>query len=343
MPIWSLTAQVLPLRYVWKISRNTSSSKTNLLLRVAGAGHEAVGEAAPNVRYGETPELLQEQFANLQARGLAEATSQAELDVLLAAHPVAHALRFGLESALVGWLAARAGQPVWQWLGVPAPAATVATAFSLPIMEPREVAGFLREQRAARFALLKIKVNAAEGLDLLREVARALPGHPLLVDGNETWPDADSVLHFLEQARAVPGLHLRMLEQPLPAAQVWDYRYLRPRSGVPLVADESVTDEADFAAIAAQFHGVNVKLMKAGGFRRGIELLRQTRAHGLLPMLGCMVETTVGIAAALQISALADVLDLDGFLIVRDEPFGLVTEEAGLLRLRGPECTGAPV
>ena len=334
MPTWSLTPLVLPLRYVWKISRNASTTKTNLLLRLTAHGHTGTGEAAPNVRYGETPELLQEQFAGLQAHGLDEVASLEELDALLDANPVSHALNFALEAALVQWLAARAGQPVWQWLGVSAPAARVPTAFSLPIMEPGAVAGFLREQNASRFELLKIKVNQAEGLGLLREVARAVPGHALLVDGNETWPDADSVLHFLEQARAVPGVHLRLLEQPMPAALTADYRYLRPRSPVPLIADESVTDTADFAEIARQFNGVNVKLMKAGGFRRGIELLRHTRAHGLLPMLGCMVETTVGIAAALQISALADVLDLDGFLIVQDEPFGLVTEAAGQLGLR---------
>ena len=334
MPVWSITSLLLPLRYVWKISRNASTTKTNLLVRVASSGQQGQGEAAPNVRYGETPELLQEQFATLQARGLSNVETLAELDALLAAHPVAHALSFGLEAALVQWLAACARQPVWQYLGVPAPAPAAATAFSLPIMAPGEVAAFLREQHAARFDLLKIKVNATEGLDLLREVARALPGHPLLVDGNETWPDADGVLQFLEQARGLPGLHLRLLEQPMPAACADDYCYLRPRSTVPLLADESVTDTADFAAIAGQFHGVNVKLMKAGSFRRGIDLLQRTRAHGLMPMLGCMVETTVGIAAALQISSLADVLDLDGFLIIRDEPFGLVTEAEGLLRFQ---------
>ena len=334
MPLWSVTSLVLPLRYVWKISRNASATKTNLLVRVTDNGHLGQGEAAPNVRYGETPELLQAQFAGLLAQGLPEVATLAELDALLAAHPVAHALSFGLEAALVQWLAARAGQPVWQFLGVPAPAPAVATAFSLPIMAPGDVAAFLREQNAVRFDLLKIKVNATEGLELLREVARALPGHALLVDGNETWPDADGVLQFLERARALPGLRLRLLEQPLPAACAADYRYLRPRSCVPLLADESVTDTADFAAIAEQFHGVNVKLMKAGGFRRGIDLLRCTRAHGLVPMLGCMVETTVGIAAALHIGGLADVLDLDGFLIVRDEPFGLVTEVEGCLHLR---------
>ncbi|WP_310395121.1 enolase C-terminal domain-like protein [Hymenobacter sp.] len=334
MPIWTLTAHLLPLRYVWKIARNASASKTNLLVRVAGHGAGGTGEAAPNVRYEESPALLQHQFEELLANGLPAVETLAGLDALLAARPVAHALGFALEAALVQWLAARAGQPVWQWLGVPAPARAVATAFSLPIMAPGAVAGFVREQDAARFSLLKIKVNQGEGLELLREVARALPGHALLADGNEAWADADGVLRFLEQAVALPGLQLRFLEQPLPAARADDYRYLRPRSPVPLLADESVTDTADFADIARQFHGVNVKLMKAGGFRRGIDLLRRTRAHGLVPMLGCMVETSVGIAAALQISALADVHDLDGFLILRDEPFGLVEEAAGQLSLR---------
>ena len=331
MPAWTIEPLLLPLRYVWKISRNASTTKTNLLVRVAGHGHAGTGEAAPNVRYGEAPELLLAQFEALQGAGLASVETLTGLDALLAAQPVAHALSFALESALVQWLAAGAGQPVWRWLGVPAPAPAVPTAFSLPIMAVGEVAGFLREQRAARFSLLKIKVNQAEGLDLLREVARVLPGHALLVDGNETWPDADSVLQFLEQAARLPGLHLRLLEQPLPAACAADYTHLRPLSPVPLIADESVTDTADFAAIARHFHGVNVKLMKAGGYRRGIELLRRTRAHGLLPMLGCMVETTVGIAAALEISALAEVHDLDGFLIVQDESFGLVREQDGSL------------
>ncbi|UOQ96345.1 dipeptide epimerase [Hymenobacter sp. 5317J-9] len=334
MPTWTLTAHELPLRFVWKISRNASAAKTNLLVRLAGQGHHGTGEAAPNVRYGETPELLAQQFESLQSAGLAEVSTLEELDQLLASQPVAHALSFALEAALVQWLAAQAGQPVWQWLGVPPPAAAVPTAFTLPIMEPGAVAAFVQEQQAARFELLKIKVNQDGGLDLLREVARVLPGHPLLVDGNEAWTDADAVLAFLEQAAALPGLNMRYLEQPLPAALADDYRYLQPRSTVPLLADESVTDTADFADIARQFHGVNMKLMKAGGFRRGIELLRRTRAHGLVPMIGCMVETSVAIAAALQISALADVHDLDGILIIKDEPFGLVSESGGRLSLR---------
>jgi L-alanine-DL-glutamate epimerase-like enolase superfamily enzyme len=331
MTTWTLTTHELPLSYLWKISRNASATKTNLVLQATQAGTSGWGEAAPNVRYDETPELLQAQLADLLAHGLNQADTLDDLTALLAARPVAHALRFALESALTHCLAAQAGQPVWQWLGVPAPARRVATAFSLPIMEPGEVAGFIAKHQASRFRLLKIKVNQESGLELLRAVAAAMPGRSLLIDGNEAWPDADSLLQFLEQAAAVPGLRLQLLEQPLPAACTADYRYLRPRVGLPLLADESVTDEADFGEIAQQFHGVNVKLMKAGGYQRGIELLRQTRAHGLLPMLGCMVETSLGIWSALQVSALAEIHDLDGILIVRNEPFGLVREEDGEL------------
>lgn len=334
MLTWTLTTLQLPLRFVWKISRNASTAKTNLLVRVAGHGQQCTGEAAPNVRYDESPELLQQQFEALLVNGLPEVDSLAALDALLAGQPVAHALSFALEAALVQWLAARAGQPVWQFLGVPPPAASVPTAFTVPIMAPGEVAEFVRKHGVARFELLKVKVNQAEGFDLLREVARVLPGRALLVDGNEDWTDADGVLRFLEQAGTLPSLQMRLLEQPLPAALADDYRYLRPRTPVPLMADESVTDTADFADIARQFHGVNMKLMKAGGFRRGIDLLRRTRAHGLMPMIGCMVETSVGIGAALQLNALADIHDLDGFLVLEQEPFGLVVEEAGRLSLR---------
>ena len=333
MPTWTLAALDLPLRYTWKIARNASTAKTNFVATVALANATGRGEAAPNVRYGETPALLQAQFAALQANGLAAVASLAAFDALLLRQPVAHALRFALEAALTHALAAQAGQPVWAFLGVPAPAAAVPTAFSLPIMEPEAVADFLTEQNAQRFKLLKVKVNATDGLALLRAVAAAAPGQPLLVDGNETWATADAVLAFLQAATAIPGLHLRYLEQPLPAAATAEYERLRPLMTVPLLADESVTDTADFAALARQFHGVNVKLMKAGGYRRGIALLRHTRAHGLLPMLGCMVETSLGIASALQISALAAVHDLDGMLIVQHEPFGLVTEAAGALHL----------
>ncbi|SDX32591.1 enolase C-terminal domain-like protein [Hymenobacter psychrophilus] len=331
MLTWTLTPLQLPLRFTWKIARNASTTKTNLLLQVSGGGHTGRGEAAPNIRYHETPEGLQEQFGQLLAAGLGHCETLAELTHFLARYKPAAALRFALESAFIHREVARLEQSVPAFLGVSAPAGPVPTAATLPIMEPGEVAGFVRAQGLSRFPLLKIKVNRAGALDLLREVTRLLPGHPLLIDGNEAWPDADSLRQSWEQIQRLPGLRVRLLEQPLPATCAADYRALKGRLGCPVFADESVTDGADFADIARQFDGVNMKLMKAGGYGNGLRILRETRAQGLQTMLGCMVETSLGIWSALQISALADVCDLDGFLIVRDEPFGMVREEGGML------------
>jgi L-alanine-DL-glutamate epimerase-like enolase superfamily enzyme len=328
---WSIRPLELPLRFTWKISRNASDAKTNLLVRVADAGAAGWGEAAPNVRYGESPELLLTQFEQLLRAGLPQVRELPELTALLEAAQPAHALRFAVESAYVHYLARRRGQSVPALLGVPAPLPAVGTAFTLPIMAPGEVAGFIERYGLARFPLLKVKVNQELGLDLLAEVARLLPGRPVLVDGNEAWTDADALLGFMEAVQALPGLNVQLLEQPLPAALAADYRYLRPRSPWPLIADESVTDQADFHDIARQFHVLNMKLMKAGGYLNGVRLLNEARAHGLRTMIGCMVETSLGIWSALQLSALCEICDLDGLLIVREEPFGLVQEAGGRL------------
>ncbi|UOG76188.1 hypothetical protein MTX78_06220 [Hymenobacter tibetensis] len=333
MLVWSLTPHTLPLRFTWKISRNASTFKTNLILQVhdPAGGPIGRGEAAPNVRYGETPEGIQQEFSALQQAGLGAVRTEAELHEFLATHTPAHALRFAIEAAFVQWAAAQAGQAVWQWLGAPQPAVAVPTAFTLPIMEPEAVAAFVREQGMARFQTLKVKVNQESGFELLQALVQELPGRPLIIDGNETWHDVDTLLQFVERVTTLPGLHVRLLEQPMPATHVADYQYLRARSPWPVFADESVTDTTDFESIAQQFHGVNMKLMKAGGYRNGLRILRETQAHGLQTMVGCMVETSLGIWGALQVSGLAQVCDLDGFLILRDEPFNLVHEETGQL------------
>ncbi|TGD82768.1 dipeptide epimerase [Hymenobacter wooponensis] len=344
MLTWSLVPLALPLRYTWKIARNASTFKTNLLLKVQDQAGQAIGwgEAAPNVRYGETPEGLQEEFAQLHMAGLGQCHTLEELTSFLAAHSPAHALRFALESAFVHRAAVLAGQPVAQWLGLSPPAPAVPTAVTLPIMEPGAVAEFLRVQGYERFPMLKVKVNRDGAVDLLREVTRLLPNHLLIIDGNEAWTDADSLRHSWEQIQRLPGLRVRLLEQPLPAACADDYRALKGQLDCPVFADESVTDEADFTEIARQFDGVNMKLMKAGGYLNGLRILRETRAHGLQTMLGCMVETSLGIWSALQVSSLTDVCDLDGFLVVQNEPFKLVGEEQGHLLPYGAWPTITP-
>jgi L-alanine-DL-glutamate epimerase-like enolase superfamily enzyme len=112
-----------------------------------------------------------------------------------------------------------------------------------------------------------------------------------------------------------------------------EYLHLKKHTPFALMADESVTHEADFDLIQNQFHGVNMKLMKAGGYLSGIKILNETRKRGMKTMIGCMVETSLGISSAIRLCTGIDFIDLDGSLILKEDPFGLIREQDGILFL----------
>lgn len=326
---WHIESKPLHLKYTWKISRNSSDVKTNLFIRVADKRHVGIGEAAPNIRYGESAENLTDQFESLVDSGLELIRSLEDLQILLSLHLPSNSLRFAIESAYIHFVCQQQGISVSQFLGVTLPE-EVATSFSLPIMDPAQVADFIRYHELNRFQALKIKVNQEEGLDLIRQVA-ANSNRPLIIDANEAWPEPDALLQFMEQLRPYP---ISFIEQPLPADRVEEYEYLKPRSPYDLFADESVTNRADFYQLRKQFHGINMKLMKAGGYLNGLKILEETRRNGLKTMVGCMVETSLGIWSAMQLCQGVNQADLDGFLILRDEPFGIVQEQEGKLYIK---------
>ncbi|MBC3538390.1 enolase C-terminal domain-like protein [Rufibacter sediminis] len=326
MLLWNLEALDLTLRYTWKISRNASDVKTNIFVSVGDERFQGRGEAAPNIRYGETPEVLQQQFETLKSNGLVQVGSLEELQHLLQLHLVLPALRFAIESAYVHFVCRKNGQTVTEFLGV-TPVASAPTAYSYPIMDPGKIAAFTKEHGLHRFEYLKVKVNQESGLDMLSEVTKATQ-QGLIIDANEAWQDPDSLMRFFEGLKKYPVL---MIEQPMPSALQEEYLYLKKRSPYDLFADESVTDHADWDLLQQQFHGVNMKLMKAGGYLNGLAILQKTRSLGLKTMIGCMMETSMGIWSALQLAHGVDLLDLDGMLVVKDEPFHLVREEAGRL------------
>ena len=323
---WHIEAKQLELRYTWKISRNASDSKTNLFVRVADQQHLGIGEAAPNVRYQETPELLLQQFKHLLDNGLEFVRSLPELQTLLALHPTANALRFAIESAYVHFTCMQKQITVSRFLGL-SPIQTVPTIFSLPIMEPALVGDFIKQNALDRFQYLKIKVNQQDAEALVNAVA-AVTGQSLIIDGNEAWSNPDELIPFLLKLKDLP---VQFVEQPMPAHEHNAYRYLKKVSPVSIFADESVTDQPDFELLQHEFHGINMKLMKAGGYLNGLRILNETRAFGLKTMIGCMVETSLGIWSAMQLCHGVSYADLDGFLILKEEPFGIVKEQQGLL------------
>jgi L-alanine-DL-glutamate epimerase-like enolase superfamily enzyme len=329
MLTWRIEALHLKLKYTWKIARNASDEKLNFLVQVTDGTYSGFGEAAPNIRYGETPELLLQQYQVLLMAGLAGMKSMEDLLQLLLEHPPVNSLRFAIESAYLHYFCQHRSIAVHQLLGQKPPTQQV-TCYSLPIMEPGQVQEFITAHNLNRFRSLKVKVNHEQGLELVQEVLKATH-RKVVVDGNESWQNPDELMRFME---ALNPKQVLFVEQPMPASHAAAYAHLKEITPIPLVADESVTDTADFELLRTEFHGVNIKLMKAGGYLNAVRLLQEARKHGMMAMIGCMMETSLGIWSAMQLSSAFDFADLDGFMVIEDEPFKLVREEDGILYLK---------
>jgi L-Ala-D/L-Glu epimerase len=328
MLTWSISCSTFPLKYTWKISRNASDAKTNLFVEINGNGAKGMGEAAPNIRYHETPDKLLSVFEGIKSHLPDRQIPLPEFTGLLDELELPNALRFAVESTYIHWLCAHGNKTVSQFFGLEKPVA-VPTAFSLPIMPVSELLPFIESNDIRRFRYIKIKVNREEAVNIVNYLI-SIVDQPLLVDANESFSDPDEVLLFLEK---IDAKKLVMLEQPMPSSMPEAYTYLKSRIPVPLFADESITDNVDIGSLKKGFHGINMKLMKAGGYIKGMQQLKAARNTGMHTMVGCMVETTLGISSALYLSSLADYIDLDGFLILREEPFELIQEKAGFLSL----------
>ena len=336
---WTIQPAKFELRYTWKLSRNAADVKTNLLVHVTDELVHGWGEAAPNVRYDETPEKLIRAFSGISKQQLSSCNVPGELTSVLDANDIPYALRFAIESAFFHFLAQREDKSVSELLGVPSPV-PVATSYTIPVMDPGELAPFCALEKLSRFSLLKLKIDSASGIDSVIEFSR-FTDSKIMVDANEAFLDVEDCIRFMEKIRKCPVI---LLEQPMPAAAKEESIYLKKYCPFPLFVDESITHDTDFSYLKKIADGVNVKLMKAGGYLEGIRLLREAKANKLKTMIGCMVESTLGIYGGVLLSALADYADLDSFLILQDEPFRMIREENGILQIdkHFPEMKDVP-
>jgi L-alanine-DL-glutamate epimerase-like enolase superfamily enzyme len=304
----------LPLRHAWTISRGTSTSKRNVVVELRSGEHVGLGEAAPNVRYGESAETVLEALRTLTPvlerdprhfREVSEALQQAM--------PGNGAAKAALDIALHDLAGKMLGVPLYRLFGVN-PARMPVTSFSIGIDDPETLARKVRE--AEPYPVLKVKLGAERVREVFSTV-RAATSKVIRVDANEAWSKEEALEHI--EWMATQGVEL--VEQPLPAADVEGARWLKARSPLPLVADEALIHASDVPRLAEGYHGVNLKLQKAGGIREALRIIDVARACGLKVMIGCMVETSVGIAAGAHLGPLADWLDLDGNLLLSEDPF----------------------
>jgi L-alanine-DL-glutamate epimerase-like enolase superfamily enzyme len=301
----------LRLRTPFRLSRGTSATRDNVVFEIEAEGSVGRGEAAPIPRYGESADSAAAALEAMAA-GLADPRAFADEGPRLAV-PGQRAAQAAFDAALHDLAGRRLGIPVRELLGLarrPLPPTSWTIGVD-PIPEALE-----KVASAGAFEVLKLKMGVDGDLELLRAVREATR-QTVRVDANEGWTLDGARERLPELAR----LGVEFVEQPLPESRIEETRELRRSSPLPLIADESVHDAADVPRLAGAFDGVNVKLAKCGGIAPALRLIAAARAHGMKVLLGCMIESSLGIAAALAVAPLADWIDLDGHLLLAADPF----------------------
>ncbi len=327
-----LEYEVLPLhtRHAFTIARPRHRQDYAVWVRLTDdEGVTGWGEGNPIPYYGETPETMRaaldayrpilESAAGPFALQEIEAATQAALRGNAAA-------RAAIIAALYDLMGKRTGLPVYSLLGLD-PNRAPLSSFTIGIARPEEIGDRLRE--AAEYPILKIKVGSKRDEEVLSIIRDGAPAKQIRVDANTAWSPKQAVRAIERLSR----FDLEFVEQPVSAHDIDGLRFVRERSPLPIIADESCMSCADIPRLVGAVDGINIKLAKCGGIREALRMIHTARAHDLRIMLGCMVESSLGIAAAAHLAPLVDYADLDGAALLADDPFTGVSIAGGRIQL----------
>jgi L-Ala-D/L-Glu epimerase / N-acetyl-D-glutamate racemase len=303
----------LQLAETFVIARETTDYADVVQVALTHDGVTGRGEAAPIERYGESAEsalLFVREHAELVGD---DPFALEEIGARLASVPGERAAKSALDAALHDLQGKLLGAPAFRLLGLRRTGPP--TSWTIWLGDPDDMAR-RAENAAGPFHRLKLKLGGGDGLDVDRvRAVRGVTELPLMVDVNEWWT-LEEAFDALPQ---LADLGVEYCEQPLKAGDEGG-RTLKERAPIPIYVDEDCHTLADVAACAEIAHGVNIKLAKSGGIREGIRIVHAARALGLGVMLGCMLESGLGIAAGCCVAPLCDYVDLDGNLLLREDP-----------------------
>jgi L-alanine-DL-glutamate epimerase-like enolase superfamily enzyme len=296
------------------ISRGAADEAEVVVVEIRHDGVSGFGEAAPIERYEESASSAHA-FAQDAAELLGDDPfAFEEIESRLRERPGEHAAKAAIDGALHDLCGKLVGLPVWRLLGLRREGPP--TSWTIWLGDPDDMAQRAEKVRG-RFKRLKLKLGAGDGRDVERARAvRSVSDVPLQVDVNEAW-SLDEALEALPQ---LAELGVQYCEQPLPAGDPGGPE-LKGRSPLPIYVDEDCHTLEDVPACAERAHGVNVKLAKSGGIREAVRMTHAARALGLDLMLGCMNESGLAVAAGAQIASLFDHVDLDGNLLLVEDPW----------------------
>ena len=322
----------LKLRHTWTTTMSSSEYRDTLSVRFNVQGVEGVGEGAPIVRYKETAEGARDAVESIRSLLISADPWKFEKLMPSVFREVQgqYAAKAAVDIALFDWIGKKLGVPLYRYFGLDAADAPLTT-FSIGIDTPETTRAKVRE--AHQFPILKIKV----GLDTDEatiEAVRNVTKKPLRVDANEGWKDKE------EAVRKINWLEtqgVEFVEQPMPAAMLEETRWVRSHVHIPIIADEACLGPAAVPKLVDSYDGVNVKLDKCGGILEAKRTIDIAKALGMKTMLGCMVSSSVSVTAAAHLSPLVDYADLDGNLLISNDPFsGVQVHEGKLVLPDGP-------
>ncbi len=331
-----LTAQPIDLKLTtpFRISRGVQHTAANVLVEIPYQNHIGYGEAAPNHYYGETRDIVLAALSAFEDHLgddpflIDEITRR--LDQRVRLNPAAKA---AVDMALYDLVGKLLGVPVYKLLGL-SPTQAAQTSYTIGIDTPENMAR--KAQQARDYPILKIKVGTPRDLDNLKAI-RDVSSAIIRVDANTAWTPKEAI----KMIQAIEPYHIEFVEQPTTPRDLDGLRLIRENAPIPIIADESCVAVEDIPRLAGCVDGVNFKLMKSGGITNVLKMIHVARAHHLRVMIGCMIESSLAITAAAHLTPLVDYADLDGHLLIDNDPFAGVTVEQGKLIL--PDAPGLGV
>jgi L-alanine-DL-glutamate epimerase-like enolase superfamily enzyme len=326
-----LTHEIIAVhtKHAFTIARGGASEWRLVTVRVTDDdGCEGWGEAAPSRFYGETADTVSAILSQLapvldRADPWSLETIEAELARVVRFNGAA---RSAVSAALHDLAAKRLGVPLYRMWGLD-PASAPLSSFTIGIGSEAELRQKVKE--AAEYPLLKVKLGTDRDEEIVRVIREEAPDKTLRVDANAAWTPKRAV----QTIERLMQYDIEFVEQPLPPHDVEGLRFVRERSPLPIIADESCLVASDIPRLEGAVDGINIKLSKCGGLREAQKMVATARAHGMLVMMGCMIETSLGISAAAHLSPLLDFADLDGAALLADDPYRGASIDGGKISI----------
>lgn len=317
MPQFQVRSKItrLNLKNAFTISRGTKSIAENVVVTITADGVSGFGEAAPNRRYCEDAEMVQLFISSVAPKGTMKIYSLDDLiSQMKGVEKYVASASVALEMAWWDWYGKIRDLPLWKLWGAGKPETPV-TSFTIGIDEPDIMQQKVLE--AGKYPVLKVKLGSRNDREIIQSL-RSVTDKPIRVDANEGWKSTDKAKKMIS---FLADQNIEFVEQPMPADCHSEMRELKTYSPIPLIADESFLGGENIEDLKNEFHAINIKLMKIGSLKRARIAISNAHKAGLDVMIGCMIESSLAVSAGALLSLYSDIADLDGFLLIQNDPF----------------------